>query len=58
MWIISDTLKHVLFYYRAGGAAPVGQAKTGPLFRENSVMVVAFTNAIFINMVMIATISH
>jgi hypothetical protein len=42
---------------RAGGAGPVGQAKTGPLFSENSVMIVAFTNAICMNMVMIATIS-
>ncbi len=24
---------------RAGGAGPIGQAKTGPLFRANSVMV-------------------
>ena len=42
---------------RAGGTGPVGQAKTGPLFSANSVMIVAFTNAICMNVVMIITIS-
>ena len=40
--------------FRAGGT---GQAKTGPLFSANSVMIVAFTNAICMNVVMIVTIS-
>ena len=42
---------------RAGGTGQVGQAKTGPLFSANSVMIVAFTNAISVNVVMIVTIS-
>ena len=40
---------------RAGGTGPVGQAKTGPLF--SAVMIVVFTNAICMNVVMIVTIS-
>ena len=42
---------------RAGGTGPVGQAKTGPLFSTSSVMIVAFTNAISMNAVVIVTIS-
>ena len=42
---------------RAGRTGPVGQAKTGPLFSANSVMIVAFINAICMNVVMIVTIS-
>ena len=48
----------VLNHFRAGGTGPVGQAKTGPLFSANSVMIVAFTNAIGMNVVMIVTISN
>ena len=43
---------------RAGGTGPVSQAKTRPLFSANSVMIVAFTNAICMNTVMIVTIIH
>ena len=43
---------------RAGGTGPVGQAKTGPLFSANSVMIVSLTNAICMNVVMIATITQ
>ena len=35
----------------------LSQAKTGQLFSANSVLIVAFTNAIYMNMVMIITIS-
>ena len=44
-------------HVRAGGTGPVGQAKTGPLFSANSVMIVVITNAIFRNVVMIVTIA-
>jgi hypothetical protein len=44
-------------YFRAGGAGPVGQAKTRPLFSAYSVKIIAFTNVICINVVMIATMS-
>ena len=42
---------------RANGTGPVGQAKIGPLFSTNSVMIVVFTNAICVNVVMIVAIS-
>jgi hypothetical protein len=50
---INDTTVH-----RAGGTGPVGQAKTGPLSSTNSVMIVGFAKAIYMNLVMITTISY
>ena len=43
---------------RAGGTGPVGLAKSGPFSSTNSVMIVAFINALSMNVVMITTISH
>ena len=53
MWLIEDSS----FICRAGGTAPVGQAKTGPLFSTTLVMIVLFINIFAINVVMIITIS-
>ena len=47
-----------MHYSRAGGTGLVGPVKTGPLSSTNSVMIVAFINALSMNVVMIAKISH
>ena len=43
--------------FRACGTGPVGPAKTRPLSSTNSVMIVAFINALWMSSEMIATIS-
>ena len=56
----SDYGLHCCSCSMSGPAKPVrlaGQAKTGPPFSANLVMIVAFTNAVCMNVVMIVTIS-
>ena len=43
---------------RAGGTGLVGPAKTGPTSSTNLVVIIASINALSMNVVMIATISH
>ena len=49
-----------VYLHKPGPAEPVqvGHAKTGPLSSMNSVMIFAFINALWMNEVMIAKISH
>ena len=56
-----DSIRFIGYSARSSrpvGTGPVVQAKTGPLFSGDSVMIVALTNAIYVNVVMIVTITR